>query len=324
MTDDWQRPLRISSDMTVAALVDELAQSSFGARNVAHACRLARSWSSLPEFRVILTISGALSIAQQTSIVAQLIEARRVHAVVTTGAVVTHSLTQEAGGRRRAVRPGESDEDLAGLGLNRVLDTIESDSNLAALKDLVGELRQLGLQGRVGSATILRKLGMSTRLRDGGLIKRAAAAAIPIFVPALSDSELGLRLSEGGLTEWTYDAFDDLTVFRRWIEAGRDCALLSLGGGVPRNWAQQMFAEVNAHGTRHGANLVSGIRVCPDVAALGHLSGSTFLEARSWRKIPAYSDDAFVEVSADFTIVFPLIAVAMLQENNENGGGSLS
>jgi deoxyhypusine synthase len=76
-----------------------------------------------------------------------------------------------------------------------------------------------------------------------------------------------------------------------------------------------MFAEVNEHGARQvGARLVSGIRVCPDVTTLGHLSGSTFSEARSWRKIPRYDDGAFVEVSSDFTIVFPLIAVAMLSD----------
>src|SRR6266446_2117326 len=262
--DAWQRPLRITPNMTIAALLDELAQSSFGARNVAYACKLARGWNSLANFRVILTVSGALSIAQQGSIVAQLVEARRIHAIVTTGAVVTHSLTQEAGGRRRAIRHGESDEDLAGVGLNRIFATTESDSNLAVLKDLVNELQPTGLKGRIGSATILRQLGMSNRLLDGGLIKSAAVARVPIFVPALSDSELGLRLSETLSPEWMYDAFDDLEVFRHWIEEGHNYGLLSLGGGVPRNWAQQMFAEVNAHGTRDGARLVSGIRVCPD------------------------------------------------------------
>jgi deoxyhypusine synthase len=254
-----------------------------------------------------------LSIAQQTSIVAQLIDAGCIHAIVTTGAVVTHSLTHEAGGRRRPVQVGENDEHLAALGLNRVFDTIESDSNLTLLRDLVSGLRQMGLKGRVGSATIMRHLGMSNGLHETGLVRTASAAGVPIFVPALSDSELGLRLSEGTTSDWSYDAFEDLSAFRRRIETGRDCGVLSLGGGVPRNWAQQMFAEVNQHSARQvGARLVSGIRVCPDAPALGHLSGSTFSEARSWRKIPHYDDGAYVEVSCDFTIVFPLIAVAML------------
>jgi deoxyhypusine synthase len=315
MTDAWQRPLRVLPDMTVAALLDELAQSSFGARSVAQACRLARTWKDIPGFRVILTVSGALSIAQQTSIVAQLIDAGRIHAIVTTGAVVTHSLTQEAGGRRRPVQVGETDEHLAALGLNRVFDTIESDSNLNVLRDLVGGLPHVGLNGRVGSATILRHLGMSSGLLEKGLLRSASTAGVPIFVPALSDSELGLRLSERAAPEWTYDAFEDLAEFRRWIEEGHDHGLLSLGGGVPRNWAQQMFAEVNEHGARQvGSRLVSGIRVCPDATSLGHLSGSTFSEARSWRKIPHYDDGAYVEVSSDFTIVFPLIAVAMLSD----------
>lgn len=309
----WQRPLRLEPGMSVAALLEELDQSSFGARSVALAAKLAASWHR-QSLRVIMSISGALSVAQQTSIVAQLVESRLVHAVITTGAVVTHSVTSEAGGRRRAVQPGESDDELAQKGLNRIFDTIESDSNFDILKVIADEL-DADLFGAVGSASIVRQLGLSPRLSQGGLITTAARMGAPVFVPALSDSELGLRLAGVPAAGWHYDAFADLAAYRNWIESGSDCALLSLGGGAPRNWAQQMFAEIDAPVGKR-PQLVSGVRVCPDAAALGHLSGSTFLEARSWRKIPRYSDEAFVEVSADFTIVFPLIAEAMLRSTS--------
>lgn len=324
LTDDFgltQRPLRLAPDMTVGALVDELTHSSFGARTVAHACRLAERWSALPDLRVILTISGALSIAQQSSIVAQLIAAGRIHAIVATGAVVTHSLTQEAGGHQRPVLPGESDETLAESGLNRVFDTVESDSNLARLGDLVRGLEERGLEGPVGSAEIVRGLGLSDKLSHPGMVSAAAEAVVPIFVPALSDSELGLRLAQQAPSGWTYDAFEDLTQFKEWIRSQPRCGILSLGGGVPRNWAQQMFAEVSGHDKGAISKLVSGIRVCPDSVALGHLSGSTYSEARSWRKISSYDERLFVEVSSDFTIVFPLIAIAMLKGTTESGTG---
>ena len=298
--------------MRVTDLIDELQFSSFGARSLARACTLARKWSETPGLRVIATISGALSVAQQTSIVAQLIAAGQVHAVVTTGAVVTHSLTHEAGGRRRAVEPGESDEALATLGLNRIFDTIESDANLDLLVGLVRQLIDSGLKGRVGSSRILEAVG--ALVPGDGMMAAAARAEVPVFVPALSDSELGMRLSEQAPdAPWTFDAFQDLTRYREWLLEGTEHVVLSLGGGVPRNWAQQMFAEVKAFKRADPPRLVSGIRVCPDNVTLGHLSGSTFSEARSWRKIPAFDDDAFVEVSTDFTIAFPFIAVAMLQ-----------
>jgi deoxyhypusine synthase len=298
--------------MMVTELVEELQHSSFGARSLARACTLAQRWSETPGLRVIVTISGALSVAQQTSIVAQLITARKVHAIVTTGAVVTHSLTQEAGGRRRAVEPQESDEELAGRGLNRIFDTIESDENLDLLVGLVRRLSENGLQGRVGSSEILARVG--SLVTGDGLMASAARAGVPVFVPALSDSELGMRLSDQAAgASWTFDAFQDLARYREWLLAGFDHAVLSLGGGVPRNWAQQMFAEVKAFGREQPPRLVSGLRVCPDNVALGHLSGSTCFEARSWRKIPAFDDADFVEVSSDFTIAFPFIAVAMLQ-----------
>jgi len=78
-----------------------------------------------------------------------------------------------------------------------------------------------------------------------------------------------------------------------------------------------MFAEINDHGKDGGPRLLTGIRICPDSEPLGHLSGSTFSEARSWRKIPAYDDRLFVEVPLDFTLVFPLLAISMLQNQND-------
>lgn len=312
----WQRPVRVTADMSVAGLVDELLNSSFGARRAAQACKLASQWTSESHLRIILSVSGALSIAQQTSIVAQLVAGGLVHAVVTTGAVVTHSLTQEAGGRRRPVGSNESDDHLAELGLNRVFDTLESDQNLHLIPRLVADLSTSGLNGPVGSVDILRALGRSSVLDPHGLVRAATAASVPIFVPALTDSELGLRLSQAVQSAtWSYDAFRDLQQFREWLQRGSDCALLALGGGVPRNWTQQMFAELGDHGRVEAPRLVSGIRVCPDAEPLGHLSGSTFSEARSWRKILNYDDRQFVEVPADFTLVFPLIAISMLRAN---------
>ena len=301
--------------MTVAALIDELASSSFGARRAAQACKLAENWASDSRLRIIVSISGALSIAQQTSILAQLVAARLVRAVITTGAVITHSLSQEAGGLRRHVDSGESDDALAAAGLNRVFDTVESDANLNLIRQLVDELSHGGLTGPLGSSEIIRALGNSPRLDRAGLVSTANAVDVPIFVPALSDSELGLRLDQAMQhdAKWTYDAFRDLRLFSGWLREGDDFALLFLGGGVPRNWAQQMFAEVNDHGRTSGPRLIAGIRVCPDPDMLGHLSGSTFSEARSWRKIPAYDAEHFVEVAADFTLVFPLIAISMLR-----------
>lgn len=311
-----QRPVRVQKGMTVTALIEELRHSSFGARSVARACKLSQRWSQTPGLRVVLTVSGALSVAQQSSIVAQLVETQKIHAIVTTGAVITHCLTQEIGSQIRALGIGESDEDLARMGLNRVFDSVESDENLQSLRDMVRERLIPSLRGPLGSAEILANLGLKCRLDDGGLVSTSARHNVPVFVPALSDSEFGLSLEESSENSpaFTYDAFQDLRTYRQWLLAGHDYALLSLGGGVPRNWAQQMFAELNPAGGEGSPRLMSGIRICPDTAALGHLSGSTFSEARSWRKIARFDEDEFIEVFSDFTVVFPLIAISMLSD----------
>jgi len=310
------RPVKVWGGMTVRDLVAELRNSSFGARRVAEACDLVASWKERPGCRVILTVSGAMSVAQQGSVIAALIQQGVVHCVVTTGAVVTHSLTQESGRSRSAVREGDDDEALARQGLNRIFDTLESDEGFQELDVLVSELSMIKdtLLGPVSSAKLIKELGMSRRLSVKGMVGIAAASSVPLFVPALSDSELGLRIAAicDHTSCWTYDPFADLREYRAWLSAGQEYAILTLGGGVPRNWAQQIFAEFDGSQLSKNPRLISGVRICPDSAELGHLSGSSFSEARSWRKIRCYRPDDFVEVAADATLVFPLLAVAML------------
>jgi deoxyhypusine synthase len=95
--------------------------------------------------------------------------------------------------------------------------------------------------------------------------------------------------------------------------------ILTIGGGVPRNWTQQfgVFAELLA---RRGIEKVPlkryhyGVRICPEPVNWGGLSGSTYREAVSWGKfVPEEEGGRFAEVLDDATVALPLIAGAVLE-----------
>ena len=64
---------------------------------------------------------------------------------------------------------------------------------------------------------------------------------------------------------------------------------------------------------RNLPRVIAGIRICPDQASLGHLSGSTYSEGLTWQKFEARDKASFIEINADATIIFPLFAKALIQ-----------
>ncbi|MGC2001947.1 MAG: deoxyhypusine synthase family protein, partial [Candidatus Acidiferrales bacterium] len=101
--------------------------------------------------------------------------------------------------------------------------------------------------------------------------------------------------------------------------ATKRMGIVTVGGGVPRNWAQQfgVYAELLA---RRGYEKIPlkrynyGLRICPEPVNWGGLSGSTYTEAVSWGKfVPLEEGGRFAEVLDDATVALPLIVGAVLE-----------
>jgi deoxyhypusine synthase len=101
--------------------------------------------------------------------------------------------------------------------------------------------------------------------------------------------------------------------------ATKKMGIFTVGGGVPRNWSQQfgVYGELLA---RRGYKKIPlkryayGVRICPEPAHWGGLSGSTYTEAVSWGKfVPPEEGGRLAEVFDDATVALPLIVAAVLQ-----------
>ena len=106
----------------------------------------------------------------------------------------------------------------------------------------------------------------------------------------------------------------------------------ALGGGVPRNWAQQVAPWLNeirytmvddCDKTKrfsydpddpYNKRFRYGVRICPEPDHWGGLSGCTYAEGVSWGKFEAKEDGArFAEVPCDATIALPILVKAVLE-----------
>jgi len=93
-----------------------------------------------------------------------------------------------------------------------------------------------------------------------------------------------------------------------------------VGGGVPRNWAQQVAPYYDITAARLGIAIKEprfqyGVRICPEPVHWGGLSGCTYSEGVSWGKFVAPEDGGrYAEIHADATLVWPLLMKAAFEE----------
>lgn len=312
-------PISMRPGLSLGELLEQLEGSSFGARSPGNAWRVLRGILEDPGCRVLLTVSGALSVAQFGSVFREMLAGNILHAVVTTGAVITHQLVQELGPKRLRAPAGIGDASLVQKRLNRVYDCLEPESNLEALERFVAGVAG-GLYGQLGSSAIVRRLAQALPDRSGWLAQ-SDERDVPVFVPALTDSELGLALYANsgapGKRRFRFDPMADLDEFATWLSHQERIAVITLGGGVPRNWAMQMVPYLKGRREPYVPQVIAGIRICPDPPEYGHLSGSTYSEATTWGKLDGRDLGNFAEVLADATIVFPILILAALSHRSD-------
>ncbi|MGW8223710.1 MAG: deoxyhypusine synthase family protein, partial [Syntrophobacteria bacterium] len=95
--------------------------------------------------------------------------------------------------------------------------------------------------------------------------------------------------------------------------------IFTIGGGVPRNWAQQVSPYLEILEERCGSSFPIkkfryGVRICPEPAYWGGLSGCTYSEGVSWGKFVSPEDGGrFAEVLCDATVAWPFLIKAVKQ-----------
>jgi len=328
-----------------AGLLRAMAKTAFSGRQLGEALDVALAMFRSPSCRVVLTLSGAMTVAKQGRLVCEMIDRGLVQAVVSTGALMAHGLTESIGLAHYRYDPAATDEELFELGYNRIYDTLEMESNLNDVERLMCSVLD-GHEPEEGvwsSARLCRTLGQELdRLDEGpGILRSAYRQDVPVFIPAMTDSEIGLDMSTWAMgvllrrrTKSSepitpdelfqavppFNPFLDLQQYARFVAEADALGIFTIGGGVPRNWAQQVgpYFDVSTH--RLGIPLAAprfryAVRICPEPVHWGGLSGCTYSEGVSWGKfVPPAEGGRFAEVYADATLVWPLLLKAVLEE----------
>ncbi len=140
-----------------------------------------------------------MTVAKQGQLVCEMIEQGMVQTVIATGALIAHGLTESIGLTHYRYDPTQSDQRLFEQGYNRVYDTLEMEQNLNSVERLVRRVldEQSPPGGTWSSARLCRALGRELSERDEGrgILRSAFEQGVPVFIPALTDSEMGLDIA---------------------------------------------------------------------------------------------------------------------------------
>jgi deoxyhypusine synthase len=323
-------PLDLSKCHTIDQLVRAMGDTAFTGRQIGDAADVLEAMARDKDCFVVLTLSGALTVGKMGLVFCDLIDSGIVKAVVSTGALMAHGLVEATGLSHFRYDPSKmDDEELFEAGYNRVYDSLEPETNLDHVEDVVDHIfDQWDANEVVCSWKVHRRVGEYLVKQHGGrgILKSAYERNVPVFVPAFSDSELGIDFALHKIGRQKalrpllrFDPFEDFEKFADTMLATKRMGIFTVGGGVPRNWSQQfgVYAELMA---RRGYKKVPlkrynyGLRICPEPVHWGGLSGSTYTEAVSWGKfVPPEEGGRFAEVFDDATVALPLIVGAVLQ-----------
>ncbi|MEX2159037.1 MAG: deoxyhypusine synthase family protein [Dehalococcoidia bacterium] len=313
-------PFPITGHTSAAELIERMGGTSFQARNVATAARIWGQMIEDPDTTIFLGLAGALVPAGMRPVLSYLVEHRMVDCVVSTGANLFHDLYETLGAPHWQ-HPAETDDVALGrLRFNRFYDVLAPETDFTASEEFVVRfIRTLDQDRAYTTREFFSEIGKALLpvAKEEGILTAAARSGVPIYSAAVGDSMYGLALANAR-HRWghvvQFDIVRDVLETTTFVTNTAKSAVIYLGGGTPKNFIQQAAAAAYVL-NRESPGHSYGIQITMDQPQWGGLSGCTFEEAQSWRKIAPNAD--FVTVNVEVTVALPLIVSALAESHAE-------
>jgi len=309
-------PLDIKKVKNIDDLLISLKSCGFQGRNLGKALDILEKMVTNDSILTVMTLSGALVPAGMAEIICALIEENLIDVIVSTGANTIHDLVDAVSNVGHYVgSPDVDDDDLFKARINRIYDTFLPEDNYKLAENILSKIIHNVYKSKEINFTpsdLMKIIGENIDKRC--ILSVAAKHNIPLFVPAFSDSELALDLIKFSVREgfkYNIDIFGDVLKFADIIRKSKEFGTFIIGGGVPRNWAQQVFPLLDQIDNIESMGYNYSVRITTAVEYDGGLSGCTISESKSWGK---YSlESKYVTIWCDATIALPILITGLFQ-----------
>lgn len=301
-------------------IVNAMMGMSFTARDLANAADIYDRMLADRSCAVILTIAGSTSAAGCMKIYADMVKHNMVDAIVATGAtIVDMDFFEALGFKHYQGSCHVDDSELRRLYIDRIYDTFIDERDLqncdCTIKEIADSLRPRPYSSREFIFEMGKYLTKNARKKES-LVQLAYENSVPVFCPAFSDSSAGFGLvMHQNDRPGKHVSIDSVRDFRELTDikiSARTTGLFMVGGGVPKNFAQDTVICAELLGKRVPMHKYA-VQITVADARDGACSGSTLKEASSWGKVDTLYEQM---VFAEATSVLPLIASCVFHKGN--------
>jgi deoxyhypusine synthase len=293
-------------------LIDQMQDTAFQARNLARAAKIFERMLTDQNCGVILCLAGSLVSAGLKKVILDMIDNNMIDAIVSTGAnIVDQDFFEGLGFKHYQGSPHLDDTQLQEMAIDRIYDTLIDEDQLRICDDTICQIANSLPPRPYSSREFLIEMGKYLEKHgknSDSIVLRAYQKHIPIFVPAFSDCSAGFGLVMHQVANPNHHvSIDSVKDFRELTDlkiAAKDTGLLMIGGGVPKNFAQDIVVAAELLGADVPMHKYA-VQITVADERDGALSGSTLREACSWGKVSVVHEQM---VFCEATIALPLIA----------------
>jgi deoxyhypusine synthase len=311
------RHIDIKQQDNIVPLVDAMRSMAYSARDLARAAEIYDRMLRDHDCGVILCLAGSLISAGLKQIFVDMIRNKMVDAIVSTGANMVDQDFFEGLGYQHYMAPDEYksglyDGQLRELMIDRIYDTFIDEEELRfcdeTVKKIADELPPRPYSSREYLHAMGEYLKQNGKTKDS-IVLAAYECGVPIFCPAFSDCSAGLGIvahyhERGSSPKASFDSAKDFYELTQIKLKNPTTGLLMIGGGVPKNFAQDIVVAADILG--HDAPMHKyAVQVTVADVRDGALSSSTLKEASSWGKVDTVWEQM---VFSEATLALPLIA----------------
>ncbi len=296
----------------VVPLVEAMSKMAFSARDLGRAAQIYEAMLRDEDCAIILCLAGSLFSAGLKNVIVDLVRHNMVDAIVSTGAIIVDQDFFEALGFKHYKGEINTDDDvLRRLAIDRIYDTYIDEDQLRVCDATCAEIADRLEPRPYSSREFIREMGQhlkdNAKNRDS-VVLAAFEKNVPVFCPAFSDCSAGFGLIHH---QWhnpnrhvSIDSAKDFLELTKIKIESKQSGLLMIGGGVPKNFAQDTVVAGDYLGFEVGMHKYAVQITVSDVRD-GALSSSTLKEANSWGKVDQGAEQM---VFAEATLALPLIA----------------
>lgn len=292
-------------------IINAMRDMSFTSRDTAAAADIFEMMIADKECSNWLILAGSTSAGGCMQVYVDMVKNNMIDVVVATGAsIVDMDFFEALGFKHYKGTQFIDDNMLRNNYIDRIYDTFIDEEELQACDHTVKLIADGMKPGAYSSREFIREMGKyltkNSKKKDS-LIQVCYEHNVPIFCPAFSDSSAGFGLVKHQVerpdAHVSIDSVKDFRELTMVKIAGKTTGLFMVGGGVPKNFAQDTVVCAEILGYDVPMHKYA-IQITVADPRDGACSSSTLKEASSWGKVDTTYEQM---VYAEATSVIPLI-----------------